>query len=199
MLDDAVDGNESIDDTVHNFISVLKSVVNPFCAQTVTKQTCKCENEKSRRNHISDKPWFTEECKTLYRKYKYELRQFNKFKTKVNRLRLADAKKAYKRVNIRQKRIFLRTEGNMITHMKRENPKLFYKMFKKRKRHDNSSLTADDFKSFFEQLMKSNTEKPENDPDVDSDEYTFEELDCDIQIDEVLHEIKKLKTTKPLA
>ena len=93
MLDDAVDGNESIDDTVDNFISALKSIVNPFCAQTVTKRTCNCRNEYSQRNHIDDKPWFTEECKTLYLKYKYELRQFNKYKTKVNRLRLADAKK----------------------------------------------------------------------------------------------------------
>ena len=84
----------------------------------------------------------------------------------------------------------------MSTHMKRENPKLFYKMFKKRKRHDNASLTVDDFKSFFEQLMKSNTEIPGLDSDVDSDEYTFEELDHDIQIDEVLNEIKKLKTDK---
>ena len=80
--------------------------------------------------------------------------------------------------------------------MKRENPKLFYKMFKKRKRHDNASLTADDFKSFFEQLMKSNTEILGLDSDVDSDEYMFEELDHDIQIDEVLNEIKNLKTDK---
>ena len=69
-------------------------------------------------------------------------------------------------------------------------------MSQNRKRHDNASLTVDDFKSFLEKLMKSNTERPGIDPDVDSDEYTFEELDNGIQIDEVLYEIKKLKTDK---
>ena len=130
ILNMTVDNSTIVDETVENFTVVMNDIISPFCTQTLKKHCCDCTNGTRKINTPCDKPWFTDECKALYHKYKYELHQFNRNKNQLNRLRLADAKKAYKRVTIRLKRNFLRTEGNMLSIMKKDNPKLFYKMFK---------------------------------------------------------------------
>ena len=97
---DMLDNSTTADETVDNFTAAVNDIISPFCSQTFTKHSCSCM--KGSRNIIShtDKPWFTDECKTVYNKYKYELRQFSK-KNQINRLRLADARRVHKRVNLK--------------------------------------------------------------------------------------------------
>lgn len=45
---------------------------------------------------MEDKPWFTEDCKELYRQYQKALYVFNKNRNEENRLQLNIAKQKYK-------------------------------------------------------------------------------------------------------
>ena len=45
---------------------------------------------------MEDKPWFTEDCKELYRQYQKALDVFNKNRNEENRLQLNIAKQKYK-------------------------------------------------------------------------------------------------------
>ena len=122
MLSMTVGNSTTVDETVENFTVVMNDIISQFCTRTLKQHGYDCTNGTRKINTPSDKPWFTDECKALYHTYKYELRQFNRNKNQLNRLRLADAKKAYKPVNIRLKRNFLRTEGNMLSIMKKRQP-----------------------------------------------------------------------------
>ena len=86
MLHMSVDNSTTADEMVDNFTAAVNDIISPFCSQTFTKHSCSFM--KGSRNIIThtDKPWFTGECKTMYNKYKYELRQFNKNKNQINRL-----------------------------------------------------------------------------------------------------------------
>ena len=104
-------------------------------------------------------------------------------------------KKAYKRVNIRLKRNFLRTEGNMLS-MKTDNHKLFYKMFKRRKGASNCPLNVNDLKNFFQDLMKSGTYNQEIPGDRECKGILCAKMDNSIQAEEVKNAMKRLKKEK---
>ena len=52
----------------------------------------------------NDKPWFTEECKTLYKQYQMAIDSFNKNRSNENRLSLNLAKQRYKYLEYKLKR-----------------------------------------------------------------------------------------------
>ena len=52
----------------------------------------------------NDKPWFTEECKTLYKQYQMAIDNFNKHRSNENRLSLNLAKQRYKYLENKLKR-----------------------------------------------------------------------------------------------
>ena len=200
MLNMSVDNSAAVDETIENFTAILNDIWSPFCTQTFNKRCCDFTNGTEAINTPCDKPWFTDECKALYHKYKYELRQIKRNKNQLNRLRLADAKKkkkkkAYKRVNIRLKRNFLRTEGNMLS-MKTDNHKLFYKMFKRRKGASNCPLNVNDLKNFFQDLMKSGTYNQEIPGDRECKGILCAKMDNSIQAEEVKNAMKRLKKEK---
>ena len=60
------------------------------------------------------------------------LRQFNKHKTHINRINLANKKSAYNSYEANLKRQHRRQEGDMLQTLKRTNPKRFFELFRKR-------------------------------------------------------------------
>jgi hypothetical protein len=78
-----------------------------------------------------DKPWLTDECKRLYRNYMRCLNIFNHEISSVNHSNLIEAKKKYKKLESRLKRIYKRQQGNMLEGLRTINPKLFYGKFAK--------------------------------------------------------------------
>lgn len=78
---------------------------------------------------MEDKPWFTEDCKELYRQYQKALYVFNKNRNEENRLQLNIAKQKYKVTENKLKRQYKNQQGNMLNNLRRKNPKKFYRKF----------------------------------------------------------------------
>jgi hypothetical protein len=66
--------------------------------------------------------------------------------------------------------------GDMLSSMRRTNPKYFYKKFRKRKKTDKSNISLDDFVHHFKKLVSKDNiiDGPDNDENC---EVIFEELD----------------------
>ena len=98
-----------------------------------------------------DKPWFTDECKRLYRNYMRCLNIFNHEKSSVNHSNLIEAKTKYKKLESRLKRIYKRQQGNMLEGLRTINPKLFYGKFAK-KRRITPKVSGNEFLEHFKKI-----------------------------------------------
>ncbi|MES9883146.1 MAG: reverse transcriptase family protein [Sedimenticola sp.] len=109
---------------------------------------------------------------------------------------LAERKKIYKQYANRSKQNFQSVEGNMLSQLKRINPKQFYKLFKKRKQNKvKTNLKAEDFKNFFVSLMD-NTTADEQTAHLNIGDPVYGELDVPFTESEILTEVRKLKQDK---
>ena len=145
------------------------------------------------RGTVIDKPWFTPELKNKFTTYRIALSTFNRTKNKKNHQLLLVAKKSYKCMESRLKRGYLRREGDMLEHMRKSNPKVFYKYFKK-KQPKQTMITNDAFFEHFKVLANSKEVIQKIGPNVEN--TAFEELDEEITENEIRHAIKHLKRGK---
>lgn len=109
-------------------------------------------------------------------------------------MNLIEAKRNYKRSEAKLERQYLREEGNLLDHLRKDNPKIFYKHFRKRK-PKHTSIELDLFRKHFEDLSTLTTDT-DNDPPVDTGTTVFEELDTEITVKEISDAIDNLKRDK---
>jgi hypothetical protein len=142
---------------VSEFGYLLTEITSDYCSKTERVKKCVCGNiaESTTPASQRNKLWFDQDCQNLYHAYKGALKTFNTNKTNYNRVTLAEFKKAYKMCAARSKRRFLRQEGNVLTTLKRINPKEFYKLFKrKRNKNTRCPLSTDNFREYFGNIMR---------------------------------------------
>ena len=60
-------------------------------------------------------------------------------------MNLANANNVYKTYQAKMKRHYFRQEGDMLDNMKRDNPKQFYKIFRKKHKTCKTNLNVNDF------------------------------------------------------
>jgi hypothetical protein len=129
-----------------------------------------------------DKPWFTEECKTLYT---------NKNRSNENRLSLNLAKQRYKYLENKLIRQYNNQQGNMLSKFRKSNPKRFYRKFKKRKQPVIHDISLKKFEEHFKNLTsKDNT--------GDINHYTTETVFDELDENELYLCITKLKRDKAI-
>ena len=185
-----------INETIHSLTSTIKSITDKFCTKTYT-YTDVCEfcklNKQLQKNVPENKPWFTDECVRKYKLYKNALLQFNNHKTFQNRINLANAKNAYKTCETKMKRHYFRQEGNMLDNMKRDNPKQFYRIFRKKRKSCKSNLNVKDFFQYFSNLMSGADIEPQH---TDETHCVFNELDEDFTDEKISEQKRNLKKDK---
>ena len=114
----------TMNSNIDNFTSVLSGIFTPFCKSYATRSRTPDGNihtfdvNISSRN-VPDKPWFNDELKRYYREYKRALNQFNSSKTTEHHTFLNEKKRKYKFLEAKRKRYYLRTEGDMLAHLKK--------------------------------------------------------------------------------
>ena len=160
----------------------------------------RCEYCVYNSNRVSntevDKPWITEDCKNLYRQYKYSLDDFNSNRTNENRLKLNVAKQKYKHTETRLKRQYKNQQGNMITNSRRNNTKKFYRKFRKRKQQNVHNITLEQFKEHFSNLMNIHDNNIDRDNEPNYDDNMFCELDVPFTEPELERGLRDLKRDK---
>ena len=158
----------------------------------------KDKNGSSGRKVNVDKPWFDNGCYFKLKEYRKALFLFNKSKTDENYANLMNAKAVYKKLIQKRKREYGRYEGNNINFMRKHNPKMFYKLFAKRKsKGSNSNISMTEFLEHFKKLNESHgvLDGSVQENDIDSN-AAYEELDESIELSEVMEAIKKLNCNK---
>ena len=109
----------------------------------------KCENciqsNKKRRYYSEYKPWFTEDCKELYKQYLQSLDVFNKNRRNESKHKLNVAKQKYDVTENILKRQYKNQQGNMMNTLGRKNPKKIYRKFKRVKKQIYSDITIEQF------------------------------------------------------
>jgi hypothetical protein len=88
------------------------------------------------------------------------------------------AKQKYKRTETRLKRQYKNQQGNMISNLRRNNPKKFYRKFRKRKQQNVHNITLEQFKEHFSNLMNIQDKNIDRDNEPNSEDNVFEELDA---------------------
>jgi hypothetical protein len=136
----------NIDDIVNEMNVILSNIAEKYTKSELTKTVmCDyCRNDKRRNlttNVTRDKPWKTDECKCLHIDYNRALSKFNKNRRDENRLELNLSKQRFKRMENNMKSRYKDQRGNMLSSMRRTNPKYFYKKFRKRKKTVNSNIS----------------------------------------------------------
>jgi exonuclease III len=188
---------ESINEALLNFTNALSDITSSCCTKTRRGQCENCAQTSAPTTRTEDKPWFNDKCRTLYKAYRSVLRCFNRTRSNADRVKLAAAKRVYKREEQRLKRIYQRHEGNMLSLMKRTNPRQFYKLFNKRNKRMPNNLSTTDFYDFFKQLMQGeNTSSNASGDEQQASTARFDELDKDFDANEILNEISRLKRDK---
>lgn len=187
----------SIDESVDLFTLRLTDLMRPFFE--INKRSPKpVHNSGGARSHsyvkALEKPWFNEDLRKKYRIYRSALTRFNNTKSRVNHLNLIEGKRNYKRSEAKLERQYLRKEGNLLDHLRKDNPKIFHKHFRKRK-PKHTSIELDLFRKHFEDLSTFPTNM-DSDPPVDTGTTVFEELDIEISEKEISDAIDNLKRDK---
>ena len=97
--------NCDVDICVKNLNELLTEVYEQYTKTEVTlNERCDfCAENSTIYNAKPDKPWFTEECKILYRQYQTMLQSFNIYRSNENRLNLNLAKQRYKSLKSKMK------------------------------------------------------------------------------------------------
>ena len=111
---------------------------------------------------------------------------------------MKSSKAVYKKLIQKRKREYGRHEGNNINFMRKHNPKMFYKLFAKRKsKGSNSNISMTEFMEHFKKLNESHgiLDGSYQENDIDSNAI-YEELDEGIELSEVMKAIKKLNCNK---
>ena len=201
-LEHTVSSSSDINVNTEEFTTALQSLTEQNCAKSFVKlHTCEsCKKSfrpsGSRPSAVQHKPWFNDECIQKHNIYIRALKQFNRHRTHMNRIDLANKKAAYKLYEARLKRQFRRQEGNMLQNMKRTNPKRFYELFRKRKRRVDTNLSANDFYEFFSDMMSQTQNNETANMHTEPSECVYEELDQEFSLKEIQDQIRNLKSNK---
>ena len=202
LFPDVINSQESMDDSVLNFTNTLNDVIEPFCnhVEKVNRNSSYSPNARSTcyDNNVYDKPWFNEDVKICYSNYKKALRDFHNCKSFSKHRDLLLRKKIYKAKERKCKRDYLKSEGDMLSKLKRSNPKQFYSKFSKRRKGCSLNISLDDFRKHFESVTSgegNSTDTAGNAINFD-ESAVFEELDGPISKDEIIANIKNLKKGK---
>ena len=129
----------NIDDTVNEMNVILSNIAEKYTKNELTKTVmCDyCRNGKRRNLTTSvtrENPWITDECKRLYIDYKRALLKFSKLRSDENRLELNLSKQRFNRMENNLKSRYYNQRGNMLSTVRRTNPKYFHMKFRKRKK-----------------------------------------------------------------
>lgn len=176
LMNSLSDEPRNIDEIVNNINSCLSGIVNKYTKTEVTK-VLKCDYCNSSKRtykpiHIGqDKPWINDDCKQLYIEYRRSLKQFNQNKCEENRLILNLAKQRFKRSENSLKRRYKKQRGNMLSSMRKKNPKYFYRKFRKRKKAIQSNIKLNDFVTHFKNLVSK--EEIDDGPEEESTMKSF--------------------------
>ncbi|KAK3086335.1 hypothetical protein FSP39_017010 [Pinctada imbricata] len=197
-IDSRCDTLDDINHCIHKFSTTLSDLVLPHCKVYHGTMNTGDKVNKPIKQH---RPWFTDECKTRYSDYKLALCNFNKCKSSENRRILNEKKLLYKKFIRKKKRQYERHEGNMLSKLRKDNPKVFYKHFAKKKNNANSNISIDDFHEYFKKLVCSEVnENNDNDySSMDGNDSIYEQLDVQISEKEIINAIAKLKRDKSCA
>lgn len=128
---------EDIDEGVNSLNKLLTDIYEKYTKCEVKFkdhcENCGCTSGIKRSKFRNDKPWFTDDCKDLYKKYKKSLADFNRCHSNENHIKLNLDKQKYKSMENKLKRQYKNQEGNMLDNMRKKNPRKFYRKFKKKK------------------------------------------------------------------
>ncbi|CAG2221968.1 unnamed protein product [Mytilus edulis] len=153
---DAKKSQDGIDNYIETFTTQLTDIVAPFFRSTSNKSI---DCQRTSRKFVcktTDKPWFNCECRRLRHVYLSALNMFNKNKIAENHQRLISTKRQYKVFENKLKRQYKHQEGDMLEHLRKSDPKKFYRMFQK-KRAKNTEVPLSSFFEHFKELSSSNT------------------------------------------
>ena len=199
LLISMTERDDNIDESVETLNKLLTEIFDKYskCESKFTEVCDKCEQSpKKRRLKVEDKPWFSEDCKELYRNYQKSLEVFNKTRSDENRLKLNLAKQKYKVTENKLKRLYKNQQRNMLNNLRRNNPKKFYRKFKRIKKRIYSDLTIEQFEEHFKKLMNKENINGTDNGEVNL-ENVFKELDVpftDIEIEKQVNSLKKNKS-----
>ncbi|CAG2202826.1 unnamed protein product [Mytilus edulis] len=180
-----------IDSCVESFLEAVVAIAEPFCKVTTRH---KSGHKNAKLNF--DKPWFSDELKTLRRNYIRALKSFNSNNSTNNHKTLNECKKTYKLKERYLKRQYMKQEGDMLSVIRKTNPKLCYAKFKPKKKTLKSNLKLDDFYEHFKNLGLEMNLDTDNASTEESNCCVFDELDAEITINEVVKVINLLKRSK---
>ena len=192
-----MDENSDVDNCVDNLNKLLSDIFEGYTKSEINfqKHCDLCEVTNRKFSAKNDKPWFTDECKTLYNEYQRSIDSFNKYRSNDNRLILNLAKQRYKRLENKLKRQYKNQSGNMLSALRRKNPKRFYKKFKKRKNRVVHNITLEEFEDHFKNLISKENVQDDNHL---TPEAVYEELDSpftEAELDSCIKNLKRDKST----
>ena len=198
LFPDVINSQGSMDDSVLNSTNTLNDVIEPYCnhVEKVNRNSSYSPNARSTcyDSNVYDKPWSNDDVKICYSNYKRALRDFNNCKSFSKHRDLLLLKKIYKAKERKCKRDYLRSEGDMLSKLKRSNPKQFYSKFSKRRKGCSLNISLYDFRKHFESVTSgegNSTDTAGNAINFD-ESAVFEELDGPISEDEIIANIKNL-------
>lgn len=192
-----MDENIDIDNCVDNLNKVLTDIFEQNTkSESIYREHCDfCVGQVKTFIAKNDKRWFNQECKTLYKQYQMALDRLNKYRSNENRLSLNLAKQRYKYLENKLKRQNKNQQGNMLSKLRKSNPKRFNNKFKKRKQPVIHDISLEKFEEHFKNLTsKDNT----GDINHDTTETVFDELDRPFDENELDVCITKLKRNKAI-
>ncbi|CAG2203516.1 unnamed protein product [Mytilus edulis] len=169
-----------IDTCVESFSDAVVAIAEPFCKVTTRH---KSGHKNAKLNF--DKPWFSDELKALRRNYIRALNAFNSNSSTNNHKTLNECKKTYKLKERYLKRQYMKQEGDMLSVIRKTNPKLFYAKFKPKKKTLKSNLKLDDFYEHFKNLGLEMNLDSDNASTEEGNCCVFDELDAEITSNEV--------------
>lgn len=181
-----------------NFSNAILDTFSKFCEKEIiyNKNSVRGSKQSSKSNTNSEnKPWIDDRCKALHQEYRKSLSTFKTSRTPDNHVKLVDAKKKCKTVEIRVKRTYQRHEGNQLEFLRLSNPKSFFRVFKGATKRKNTTLWTLDFYEHFKNIANNNTDY--EDPLLElSEPPVFPELDSPFTIDEINRPIAVSKLDK---
>ena len=199
IIDCDVTSQDDVDRCVNSFCTELNDIVLPHCDVKICQSGSNDDTRAKKRVPNTDKPWFNDRCKALYRDYKGALHNFNLLKSNDNHMILVNKKSQYKKYERHIKRQYQQKEGNMMDYLHKHNPKQFFKYFSKRKKKSSPvNIGMSEFVEHFQNLVNMTNNDP-NDADNDAyDSYdaVFDELDAEISETEILTCIRNLNRNK---
>lgn len=192
---------EAINSSVYKFTHELLQILSPFTTRSrgaSRDSATRSPDESIPRARVrqDNKPWFDRQLRALRGEYLAALNNFNRNKCDETHDLLIRRKREYKRSEAACKRQYRKVEGDMMEHLRKTNPRYFYKKFSSTKSNV-SNVSLDEFFNHFKEVA-TNLDPPYNDHVEENDDRNtvFEELDRSISTDEIKCAIKRLKREK---